>query len=90
MSPIPLEKTRDTLYVGRIEDERLLKEAEFYLAVKAQMPEAKLMEGVPRVVKIASRDVIDSVIGSAPSRRGADSRQPAAGTDPGPRRLQIF
>ncbi len=62
---IPLEKTRDTLYVGRIDDERLLKEAGFYLAVRAQLPEAKLMEGVPRVVKIASRDVIDSVIGSA-------------------------
>ena len=45
--------------------ERLLKEAGFYLAVRAQMPEAKLIEGVPRVVKIASRDVIDSVIGSA-------------------------
>lgn len=62
---IPLEKTRDTLYVGRIDDERLLKEAGFFLAVKAQMSEAKLIEGVPRVVKIASRDVIDSVIGSA-------------------------
>lgn len=63
--PIPLEKTRETLYVGRIDDERLIKEAAFYLAVNAQMPEAKLIEGVPRVVKIASRDVIDSVIGSA-------------------------
>ena len=63
--PIPLEKTRDTLYVGRIEDERLLKDAAFFLAVRAQMPEAKLIDGVPRVVKIASRDVIDSVIGSA-------------------------
>jgi len=63
--PIPLEKTRDTLYVGRIDDERLLKEAGFFLAVRAQMPESKLIEGVPRVVKIASRDVIDSVIGSA-------------------------
>ncbi len=63
--PIPLEKTRDTLYVGRIDDERLLKEASFYLAVRAQLPEAKLIEGVPRVVKVASRDVIDSVIGSA-------------------------
>ncbi|MDI1242779.1 MAG: type VI secretion system baseplate subunit TssK [bacterium] len=62
---IPLEKTRDTLYVGRIDDERLIKEATFFLAVRAQMPEAKLIEGVPRVVKIASRDVIDSVIGSA-------------------------
>ena len=63
--PIPLEKTRETLYVGRVEDERLLKDAAFYLAVRSQMPEAKLIEGVPRVVKIASRDVIDSVIGSA-------------------------
>lgn len=63
--PIPLEKTRDTLYVGRIDDERLIKEAGFFLAVRAQMPESKLIEGVPRVVKIASRDVIDSVIGSA-------------------------
>jgi type VI secretion system protein ImpJ len=63
--PIPLEKTRDTLYVGRVEDERLLKEAGFYLAVKAQMPESKLIEGVPRVVKIGSRDVIDTIINSA-------------------------
>ena len=63
--PIILEKTRDTLYVGRIDDERLLKEAGFYLAVKAQMPESKLIEGVPRVVKIASRDVVDKIIGSA-------------------------
>lgn len=63
--PIPLEKTRETLYVGRIEDERLLKEAAFFLAVKSQMPEAKLIEGVPRVVKIASRDAIDQVIGAA-------------------------
>jgi type VI secretion system protein ImpJ len=62
---IPLEKTRESLYVGRIEDERLLKEAGFYLAVKSQMPEAKLIEGVPRVVKIASRDAIDQVIGAA-------------------------
>ncbi len=63
--PIPLEKVRDTLYVGRVEDERLLKEAAFYLAVNSPMPESRLIEGVPRVVKIASRDVIDSVIGSA-------------------------
>ena len=63
--PIPLEKTRDTLYVGRIEDERLFKDAGFYLAVRAKMPESKLMEVVPRVIKIGSRDVIDTIIGSA-------------------------
>lgn len=63
--PIPLEKTRETLYVGRVEDERLFKNAGFYLGVKAKLAESKLMEGVPRVVKIGSRDVIDTIIGSA-------------------------
>ncbi len=63
--PIPLEKTRETLYVGRIEDERLFKEAAFYLAVKSKIGESKLIEAAPRVVKIGSRDVIDTIIGSA-------------------------
>lgn len=63
--PIPLEKTRETLYVGRIEDERLFKDAGFYLAVSAKMAESKLIESVPRVTKIGSRDVIDTIIGSA-------------------------
>jgi type VI secretion system protein ImpJ len=63
--PIPLEKITPTMYVGRIEDERLLKEAGFYLAVRAQMPESKLIEDVPRIIKIASRDVIDTVVGRA-------------------------
>lgn len=63
--PIPLERTRESLYVGRIQDDRLLNEAGFYLAVKANMPESRLIDGVPRVIKIASRDVIDAVIGSA-------------------------
>ena len=62
---IPLEKTRETLYVGRIEDERLFKEAAFYLAVKSKIPESKVIEGVPRIIKIGSRDVIDTIIGSA-------------------------
>ena len=63
--PIPLEKTRETLYVGRIEDERLLKEAGFYLAVRAQLPESRIIEDIPRVVKIGSRDVIETIINSA-------------------------
>lgn len=61
---IPLEKTRESLYTGRVQDERLLKEAAFYLGVRAQTPESRLIERVPRIVKIASRDVIDAVIGS--------------------------
>ncbi|HKA17947.1 MAG TPA: type VI secretion system baseplate subunit TssK [Blastocatellia bacterium] len=63
--PIPLENVRKSLYVARTQDEQLLKEAAFYLAVRAQMPESRLIELVPRVVKIAARDVIDAVVGSA-------------------------
>ena len=63
--PIPLEKTRESLYVGRVQDDRLLQEAGFYLGVRAQVPESQLIERVPRVIKVASRDTIDVVIGSA-------------------------
>ncbi|MBA3714658.1 MAG: type VI secretion system baseplate subunit TssK [Pyrinomonadaceae bacterium] len=61
---IPLESTRQSVYVGRVQDERLLEEAGFYLGVQARIPEGQLIERVPRVIKIASRDVIDAVIGS--------------------------
>jgi type VI secretion system protein ImpJ len=63
--PITLENVRKSLYVGRVQDEQLLKEAAFYLAVRGQIPESRLIELVPRIVKIAARDVIDAVVGSA-------------------------
>ncbi len=62
---IPLENTRESLYVGRILDERLLADAAFYLAVRAQVSDGQLLERVPRVIKIASRDLIDAVVGQA-------------------------
>lgn len=62
---IPLEKVRESLYAGRVVDDRLLKEAAFYLGVRAEIPEGQLIERVPRVIKVASRDTIDVVIGSA-------------------------
>jgi type VI secretion system protein ImpJ len=62
---IPLEKVRESLYAGRVVDDQLLKEAGFYLAVRADISEGQLIERVPRVIKVASRDTIDVVIGSA-------------------------
>ncbi|MDX6709009.1 MAG: type secretion system protein ImpJ [Blastocatellia bacterium] len=61
---IPLETTRESVYVGRVQDDRLLTDAEFFLGVHAKVPEGQLIERVPRIIKIASRDVIDGVIGS--------------------------
>lgn len=62
---IPLEKISATTYIGRVEDDRLLSEAEFYIAVSANMPVSKIIEDIPRILKVASRDVIDTVVGRA-------------------------
>ncbi|HLG17555.1 MAG TPA: type VI secretion system baseplate subunit TssK [Blastocatellia bacterium] len=62
---IPLENVRKSLYLGRVLDEQLLKEATFFLGARAQMPEGRLIELVPRIIKIAARDVIDAVVASA-------------------------
>jgi len=61
--PIPLERTKESHYAGRILDERLPATAEFFLAVYAKMPEAQLIERVPRKSKIASMDTINYLLG---------------------------
>ncbi len=63
--PIQLDSERESLYTGRVSDDRLLAEADFYLAVRSTAPVADLIRAVPRTVKIASRDVINNIIGSA-------------------------
>ncbi len=63
--PIPLERTKESLYVGRILDDRLFTHAEFFLAVSARMPESQLIERVPRKSKIASMDTITYLLGQA-------------------------
>ena len=88
--PIPLEKVRETLYVGRVMDDRLLKEAAFYLAVRANMPENRTIETVPRVVKIASRDVIEAVIGSALPGVGLNFQSPPPAPIPARIGFQYF
>jgi type VI secretion system protein ImpJ len=62
---IPLEKTPELWYVGQIHDDRLLKSAQFYLAVNAQVAPARLIEGVPSQSKISSPDELGALIGRA-------------------------
>jgi type VI secretion system protein ImpJ len=63
--PIKLEKVRESLYVGRVNDDQLLKAAEFILGVGATTPEDRLISRVPIVFKIADGDGIDAVINNA-------------------------
>ena len=63
-APIPLEKTRESLFTGRLRDDRLL-EGQFYLAVMAEVPEEKIIKEVPLKAKVASSDRVDQLIAAA-------------------------
>ena len=63
-APIPLEKTRESLFTGKLRDDRLL-EGQFYLAVMAEVPEEKIIREVPLKAKVASSDRVDQLIAAA-------------------------
>src|SRR5262249_10905654 len=67
--PIPLvqEPDRPSIYVARVNDDQLLREAEFFLAVGAQVPENRLIDPAPCGIKIGQHDGIDRVINNAVS-----------------------
>jgi predicted component of type VI protein secretion system len=62
---IPLEKVRETLYVARFEDDRLLHEAKFYLLVGGKLAEHRLIETVPLIARVAWLEVMETIINSA-------------------------
>jgi len=63
-APVPLEKTRESLYTGRLRDDRLL-EGQFYLAVSAEVPEEKIIKEVPLKAKVSASDRVDQLIAAA-------------------------
>ena len=62
---IPLVKTPELWWVGDIHDDRLLTNAQFYLAANAQIPPNRLIEDVPLKSKITSPDEVGALIGRA-------------------------
>jgi type VI secretion system protein ImpJ len=62
---IPLVRTRELLHVGRVEDDRLLQTAQFYLGADAKMPAGRLVEELPAKAKISSPDHVGDLIGRA-------------------------
>lgn len=62
--PISLEQTRTSYFVGRLNDPRL-SEADFYIAVHADMPGAQVLELVPRAFKVGSPEDIEVVVNTA-------------------------
>lgn len=59
--PIPLERARDLVHVGRIHDERLLG-AKLFLSVGADVPPEKVVRELPLKAKVTSPDHVDALV----------------------------
>lgn len=59
--PIPLERARDLVHVGRIHDERLLG-AKLFLSVGADVPAEKVVRELPIKAKLSSLDHVDALV----------------------------
>jgi type VI secretion system protein ImpJ len=64
-SPVPLEKLRETLFTGRLADERLLDGGGLYLAVMCGVPEEKVIREIPLKAKASAADRVDQIIAAA-------------------------
>jgi type VI secretion system protein ImpJ len=62
---IPLVSTRPSLYVGRIDSENLLENADLYLSIESQQPTARVIESVPLKLKIGSPEDVEKILNSA-------------------------
>ena len=63
--PVMLEHDRPTIWIGRIQDERLVEGAEYYLSVRAEIPAHELLEQLPRLCKAGAPDEVEQIINSA-------------------------
>lgn len=64
-SPIQLDKVRETLFSGRLSDDRVLDGGQLYLAVMSGVPEEKVAREVPLKAKVSASDRVDQLIAAA-------------------------
>ncbi|WP_025601480.1 type VI secretion system baseplate subunit TssK [Burkholderia sp. WSM2230] len=63
--PIALERIRDTAWLGKINDERLVEGADYYLSVRSGLPAHALLEQLPRLCKAGAPDEVEQIVNSA-------------------------
>ncbi len=63
--PLLLDQVRPALYYGRLDNEDLVDEVEYYISVHAAMASAELVAAVTRVVKVGSPDDVEKLVTSA-------------------------
>ncbi|MCA8918136.1 MAG: type VI secretion system baseplate subunit TssK [Planctomycetes bacterium] len=63
---IPLDITRDNMFVAKIQDDRVLQpEGAIYVAIQADVPAEKVVREAPLKIKISSQDRVDQLITAA-------------------------
>ena len=62
---IPLERQTDSQWIGRIQDQRLLSGAHFYLAASGEVPERKLVDELPLRMKVSGAEEIATLVNAA-------------------------
>ncbi len=69
---VPLEEQRENLYFAR-PDGALLEKAQFFLIARTDaIPEARLSQDLPQMIRVASPDTIDAVLRSYTRALGVD------------------
>ena len=63
--PIALERIRGTSWLGKINDERLVEGADYYLSVQSGLPAHALLEQLPRLCKAGAPDEVEQIVNSA-------------------------
>ncbi|NKJ48392.1 type VI secretion system-associated protein [Burkholderia sp. SG-MS1] len=63
--PIVLERIRGTAWIGKINDERLVAGADYYLSVQAGLPAHALLDQLPRLCKAGAPDEVEQIVNSA-------------------------
>jgi type VI secretion system protein ImpJ len=62
---IPLTTPKPSFHIGKLENDSLINNAEFYLSVKGDMPVTRIIEDVPIQFKVGSPDDVEKIVHSA-------------------------
>jgi type VI secretion system protein ImpJ len=77
---IPLERQTESQWVARIQDQRLLTGAHFYLAASGEVPERKLVDELPLRMKVGGAEEIAMLVNAAlPGLPMTHTSRPPAG-----------
>ena len=62
---IPLDNTRPSFFVGRLDSERLVENVDYYLSVSSELPTTEILDKVPLKLKAGSPDDVEKILNSA-------------------------